>query len=63
MRRPGIFLRHSFTVASLLSLNGTLGMSLFSRLSPNWDLLFSILLAPQDIEQWQNLTPYWDQVK
>jgi hypothetical protein len=35
MRRSGIFLRHSFIVAPLLSLNGTLGISSFCRLSSN----------------------------
>jgi len=40
--RSGIFLRHSFIVVPLLSLNGTLGMSFLCRLLPNSDLLFLI---------------------
>lgn len=42
-RRSGIFLRHSFIVAPLLSLNGNSGMSFLCRLSLNWCLLFLIV--------------------
>ena len=43
--RPGSFLRHSFIVAPVLSLNGNLGRSLFLRLSPGW-ALFNYRNAP-----------------
>jgi hypothetical protein len=43
-RRSRIFLRHSLIIAPLLSLNGVLGMSLFCRLSPNWNRLLLIAL-------------------
>ncbi|HBE92016.1 MAG TPA: hypothetical protein DDW55_05625 [Gammaproteobacteria bacterium] len=45
MRRSGSFLRHTLTVAPLLSLNGTVGISSFCRLSPNWNRLFFIIIA------------------
>lgn len=49
MRRSGIFLRHSFIVAPLLSLNGVLGMTCFCRLLLNSDLLFLIAPTSQDM--------------
>jgi hypothetical protein len=64
MRRSGIFLRHSFIVAPLLSLNGTLGMSSFCRLGMssfcrlllNSDLLFLIAPTSQDMSNSENAT-------
>lgn len=48
LRRSGIFLRLSFIVAPLLSLNGTLGMFVFCRLSLIRNLLF--LTVPTSIK-------------
>ena len=56
MRRPGIFLRHSFIVAPLLSLNGVLGMTCVCRLLLNSDLLFLIAPTSQDMSNSENAT-------
>jgi hypothetical protein len=58
MRRSGIFLRHSFIVAPLLSLNGTLGMAVYCRLSLIWDLLFLIVPIPLGHEQLLERYPF-----
>ena len=50
-RRSGILLRQSLIVAPLLSLNGVLGISLFSRLSPNWNRLFFIVPTSLDMSK------------
>lgn len=45
IRRPGIFLRHSFTVTPLLSLNGRLGSRpVLARINEKVDRVSAILM-------------------